>query len=89
MGEIDIYVTNRLPIKVPSKSWIEVMFFARVAGTAEGLKIADVIGSPFGKWNNMIDRQFSLCRMTATAFALRAIPLQHIFSHFRRNSNSP
>jgi hypothetical protein len=60
---------------MPTKAGIKVMLFAGVAGTAEGLKIADVVSSAFSKRNNMIDRQFALCRRAATAFALKAVSL--------------
>jgi hypothetical protein len=52
------------------------VFFAAVAGTTEGLEIAEVVAAAAGEGNDVIDRQFS---GLATALTLVIIALKNVF----------
>lgn len=52
-----------------------------IAGLAEGLQIADIVGSALGEGNDVVNLQGATARRLAAALTLMAVPLQHISTH--------
>ncbi len=67
------------------ESPIKIMFFLAIAGTTQGLEIANIVAATCSKGNDMIDRQFG---SLSTALTLMIVSLKHIFSHFFGEANS-
>ena len=61
------------------------MLFRTIAGTAQGLKVANIVAATCGEGNDMIDRQFG---SFSTALTLMIVALKYIFTHFFREADS-
>ena len=55
------------------------MFFLAIAGTTQGLKVANIVAATCREGNDMIDRQFG---SLSTALTLMIVSLKYIFAHF-------
>jgi hypothetical protein len=58
-----------------------VVLFAAVAGTTEGLQVADIVTAAAGQGNDVIDRQLL---GLATTQALMVVSLKNVFPNFFR-----
>jgi hypothetical protein len=70
------------------ESAIEVMFFLLVAGVAQGLQVADVVGSSGGNGDDMVDVEFCFSLGLTAALTLVFVAVKYIFSDFWRDGDS-
>jgi hypothetical protein len=61
------------------------MFFLAIAGTTQGLEVANIVAATCSEGNDMIYRQFG---SFSTALTLMIVSLKYIFSNFFREANS-
>ncbi|WP_431628767.1 hypothetical protein [Alkalinema pantanalense] len=75
-------------VEVGIEAGVEAIAFLGVAGTAEGLEVAEVVAATVGEGDDVIDFEFGVWASFATAFALVVVAIEDVLAHRFRNRDS-
>ena len=75
-------------VEVGIEAGVEAIAFLGVAGTAEGLEVAEVVAAAAGEGDDVVDFQFGLLAGFTAALALLVVAIEDVLAHRFRNRDS-